>query len=60
MSPRTIVFAAGGTAGHIEPALAVAKEWKRRFPSDDCVFMGTPEGLENTLVPQSGFVLHDI
>ena len=60
MSPRTIVFAAGGTAGHIEPALAVAKEWKRRFPSDDCVFMGTPEGLENTLVPQSGFVLHNI
>jgi len=60
MSPRKIVFAAGGTAGHIEPALAVAKEWRRRFPSDDCIFMGTPEGLENTLVPESGFALENV
>ena len=60
MSPRTIVFAAGGTAGHIEPALAVAKEWRRRFPSDECIFIGTQEGLENTLIPQSGFALKNI
>ena len=57
MRSRTIVLAGGGTAGHIQPALAVAREWKRNHPQDRIVFLGTESGLEKTLVPAAGFEL---
>lgn len=57
---RTVVFVGAGTAGHIEPALAVARAWREKYPCDHCVFLGTPTGLENTLVPAAGFELHNI
>jgi UDP-N-acetylglucosamine--N-acetylmuramyl-(pentapeptide) pyrophosphoryl-undecaprenol N-acetylglucosamine transferase len=53
----SVVLAGGGTAGHIEPALAVAREWLKTNPSDTCTFLGTKSGLENTLVPAAGFYL---
>jgi UDP-N-acetylglucosamine--N-acetylmuramyl-(pentapeptide) pyrophosphoryl-undecaprenol N-acetylglucosamine transferase len=56
----TVVFAGGGTAGHIQPALAVAREWKKLHPSDKCLFIGTAKGLETTLIPQAGFELRII
>lgn len=59
-STRRIIFAGGGTAGHVEPALAVARGWKERCPSDECVFIGTDSGLEKTLVPSAGFDLQTI
>lgn len=54
------VFAGGGTAGHIEPALAVAREWKVQNPNSEIIFLGTTSGLEKTLVPDAGFELHFI
>lgn len=57
---RRIVFAGGGTAGHIQPALAIAKKWRENHPEDSIVFIGTSSGLENTLVPQAGFDLAHI
>jgi UDP-N-acetylglucosamine--N-acetylmuramyl-(pentapeptide) pyrophosphoryl-undecaprenol N-acetylglucosamine transferase len=56
----TLVFAGGGTAGHIQPALAVAREWKKLHPLDECVFIGTSKGLETTLIPEAGFELRII
>lgn len=56
----SVVFAGGGTAGHIEPALAVARMWASEHPTDTIVFIGTKTGLENTLIPSAGFTLIQI
>jgi UDP-N-acetylglucosamine--N-acetylmuramyl-(pentapeptide) pyrophosphoryl-undecaprenol N-acetylglucosamine transferase len=51
------LIAAGGTGGHIYPALAVANEIKRRDAASEVRFVGTARGLETRLVPQAGFEL---
>jgi UDP-N-acetylglucosamine--N-acetylmuramyl-(pentapeptide) pyrophosphoryl-undecaprenol N-acetylglucosamine transferase len=56
----TVIFAGGGTAGHIQPALSVAREWKKLHPADKCLFIGTAKGLETSLVPEAGFELRMI
>jgi UDP-N-acetylglucosamine--N-acetylmuramyl-(pentapeptide) pyrophosphoryl-undecaprenol N-acetylglucosamine transferase len=55
-----IIFAGGGTAGHVEPALAIARLWREKYPKDLLEFIGTPSGLENQLVPTANFKLHHI
>lgn len=55
-----ILLAGGGTAGHVEPALAVARAWMKAHPGDEVIFIGTSAGLENSLVPAAGFPLHHI
>lgn len=57
---KNLVFAGGGTAGHVEPALAVARAWREVHPDDSLLFLGTPAGIENTLVPGAGFELRNI
>lgn len=47
------VIAAGGTAGHINPALALAEELQSR--GHELLFVGTPQGLESRLVKEAGF-----
>lgn len=59
MSAR-ILLAGGGTAGHIEPALAVADEIKKLRTDVSCEFLGTDGALEALLVPKRGFRLHTI
>lgn len=50
-----IVLAGGGTAGHVEPALAIARTWQQKHPQSEILFLGTKSGLENQLVPAAGF-----
>lgn len=50
-----IVFAAGGTGGHVNPALAVAGEIKNLYPDASILFIGTADKLEATLVPRAGY-----
>lgn len=50
-----IMFAAGGTGGHINPALSVAQEIRSRFPDAEILFVGTKDKMEATLVPKAGF-----
>jgi len=54
---RRILIAAGGTGGHLFPGIAVADELRRREPTLDVVFVGTPRGLESRIVPRSGYPL---
>jgi UDP-N-acetylglucosamine--N-acetylmuramyl-(pentapeptide) pyrophosphoryl-undecaprenol N-acetylglucosamine transferase len=52
-----VVLAAGGTAGHIEPALALADALRRRDPGIGITVLGTATGMENTLVPARGYAV---
>ena len=53
----SVVLAGGGSAGHIEPALAVADALRRADPQIDIVCLGTERGLETRLVPLRGYEL---
>lgn len=50
-----IIFAGGGTAGHINPALAIANHIKNADKNVNILFIGTKKGLESTLVPKDGY-----
>lgn len=52
-----LVFTCGGTAGHINPAIAIAGEMRRRHPDCKVLFIGAEGHMEEKLVPQAGFEL---
>ncbi|MBS0169058.1 MAG: undecaprenyldiphospho-muramoylpentapeptide beta-N-acetylglucosaminyltransferase [Nitrospira sp.] len=56
----TIVIAAGGTGGHLYPAIAVAREFVRRDPSTRILFVGTRRGIERKVLAHEGFPLQCI
>ncbi len=55
-----ILFAGGGTGGHINPALSIADHIKARDPEFDALFIGTKRGLEKKLVPAAGYPIEYI
>ncbi|KNY24944.1 undecaprenyldiphospho-muramoylpentapeptide beta-N-acetylglucosaminyltransferase [Pseudobacteroides cellulosolvens] len=52
-----VLIAGGGTAGHINPGLAIAKYIKSKSTDTKIIFVGTERGLETKLVPREGFEL---
>ena len=50
-----LLFACGGTAGHINPALAVANYITARYPDTEVLFIGSPKGMEARLVAEAGY-----
>lgn len=59
-SPRSVLLAGGGTAGHVSPLLALADCLRRRDPDVAIVAVGTEAGLESRLVPERGYELATI
>lgn len=52
-----VIFTCGGTAGHVNPALAVANLMRERHPDCNILFIGAQGHMEEKLVPQAGYAL---
>ncbi len=57
---KRILIAAGGTGGHINPALGTAGYIKEKHPTAEIAFVGTADKMEARLVPQAGYELKTI
>lgn len=55
-----ILFCGGGTAGHVNPAIAIAEETLSRFPNAEILFIGRDGGKENKSITDAGFNLQTI
>lgn len=53
-----ILIAGGGTAGHVNPALAIGQELRKRYPEIQLLFLGSPTGPEKELVEREGFLFY--
>lgn len=50
-----VVFTCGGSAGHVNPALAVAQVFQQKHPGCEILFIGAERGMEKRLVEQAGY-----
>lgn len=55
---RRVLIMAGGTGGHVIPALSLAKALKAQ--NVEVQWLGSPRGIENQLVPEAGITLHQL
>ena len=55
MAQKTILIAAGGTGGHLYPAIAVADEIRKQRPDIRVIFVGTHDRIESREVPRAGY-----
>ena len=49
-----VIITAGGTGGHIYPALAILKKIKEKEPSSEFLYIGTHNRMEKDIIPQKG------
>lgn len=57
---KKVLFAGGGTAGHVNPALAIAEIIKNNLPDAEIAFAGNPAKIEAKLVPKAGYKFYPI
>ena len=55
-----VIFTCGGTAGHINPAIALAQLMKEKNPATEFLFVGAERGLEKDLVPKAGYAFRTV
>ena len=55
-----VIFTCGGTAGHINPAIALAQLIKEKNPDTEFLFVGAERGLEKDLVPKAGYAFKTV
>ena len=51
---RRVIFTCGGTAGHVNPAIALAQLMHKKDPETEFLFVGAERGLEKDLIPKAG------
>ena len=52
---KRVIFTCGGTAGHVNPAIALAQLMHRKDPATEFLFVGAERGLEKDLIPKAGY-----
>ena len=52
---QRVIFTCGGTAGHVNPAVALAQLLQRQEEGAEVLFVGSDRGLEKDLVPKAGY-----
>lgn len=57
---KRVLITAGGTGGHVNPALAVAGAIREKYPTAEILFVGTSDRIETKIVPAAGFELRTI
>lgn len=55
-----VIFTCGGSAGHVNPALAVAQVFEARHPGCEILFVGAERGMEQRLVTQAGYPIETV
>ena len=55
-----VLFTCGGTAGHVNPAVALARIFQERHPGCRVLFVGADGGMENKLVPKEGYEIRSV
>lgn len=55
-----VILTGGGTGGHVNPALAIADIIKQNYPNAEIIFIGTKNGIENTLVGKEEYKVHHV
>ncbi len=55
-----ILFACGGTAGHVNPAIAIAHLFQKYRKDVNVIFVGATGGMETRLVPKEGFIIKTV
>lgn len=59
-APKRVIFTCGGTAGHVNPAVALAQLMLARKPDTEILFVGAERGLEKDLIPKAGFAFRTV
>ena len=57
---RRVLFTCGGTAGHVNPAIALAQLLHRRDENTEFLFVGADRGLEKDLIPKAGYAFKTV
>jgi UDP-N-acetylglucosamine--N-acetylmuramyl-(pentapeptide) pyrophosphoryl-undecaprenol N-acetylglucosamine transferase len=60
MSKLRFIISGGGTGGHIFPAIAIADELKKRYPTAEFLFVGAQGRMEMEKVPQAGYAIEGL
>jgi len=57
---KRVVFTCGGTAGHVNPAIALAQKIREENPNAEFLFVGAERGLERDLVTRAGYAFESV